>query len=536
MQFVFNSYVFLLILASAVTLSLAVFSWFRHDSTEARAFFYALLSITIISLSAVFSVLSTSPEAADFWLSKMRFIGVVCAPIAFLVFILAYDHRLYLLSARRRWLLLALPCITLIVVFTNDMHGLFIERISYQQYGDFIFRNAWKPGKWFWVHTLYCYALLTYIAYFLFRKIQNTQYPWRGQAILMFIGSLFPVLTNLISLLQIIPGPALDLTSFGLTATSLTFFWALYHYRLLHILPIAGERILEDMRDAVIVLDSQDRIIHLNPALLSLLKEESMTGLVGRLMHEALPDWLQGMNRLACGNPANLFLVDGERGKHFQVNSAPLFWKHQKNTIGRIVVLHDITTLTQTMQDKEKLIDALKKTQTELEILATTDPLTGLYNRRYFFQSAQQEFNRSLRYQRPLSMLMADIDHFKRINDIFGHAVGDRVLAMVAEVMKRDVRHVDILARFGGEEFIILLPETEETAALCLAERIRLEVANSEVMHQAQRITTTVSIGLASLESRADSLEALTKMADDALYQAKANGRDRICVYEAQPH
>jgi len=532
MQFLYSSYVLLLFLVSAITLPLAVYCALRYGGAQAKFLAGAFASIGIMALSAALSALSGTPEAADLWLSKSRFIGVVSAPVFFLLFVLAHERR------RSRWLsvprilgLMVIPCITLAVAWTNEWHGWFFERTDFVRYGDFLFRESWKAGAWFWAHTAYSYVLLAWVIVLLIRDIRQTRFPWRGQAILLFVGALFPILTNIIALMHIAPGPALDLTSFGLTATALTFFWALYHYRLLHILPMAGEQILENMQDAVLVVDSRGRTLHANPTMLGLLGVESLASILGVSMDEVLPQWLKGQNHLVSGEQQRqAFVVSDGQEHYYQVNSAPLYWKNQGKEIGNIVLLHDITELTRTMQERERLIGALKNTQSELEVLATTDALTSLFNRRFFYQEAEQEFERSARYQRPLSVIMLDVDHFKRINDHHGHAVGDQILCAIADTLKGSVRNVDLLARFGGEEFIVLLPETGQPEALCLAERILNRVKACAVLYEGKRIATTISAGIASIGEDAGSLEGLIRRADAALYQAKEKGRDRICL------
>lgn len=530
MQLLYSGYLLLLLFVSLVNLLWAVSIWVRHRDARARFFACLLLSIFLMASSSMISATSATADMADFWMSKVRFIGVATAPVFFLLFVLSHCHFKSCLSPIKIGILLMIPLMTAVIAWTNEHHHFFISQIDYRAYDDFLFRETWKPGPWFWVHTAYCYAILVFVVFLLLRNIRGTQYPWRGQAILMFIGALFPVLTNVLAVTQVVPGPALDLTSFGLTATALAFFWAMHHYRLLHLLPMASEQILENMESGVIILDNLERMVHVNPAMLALMKDNLPQEATGMQINELLPHWLHADDLFQEGKTCRKPADEKTPARYYQINSAPLFWKGRNVTIGKIVLLHDVTALTEAMQEKERLITALKEKQSELEILAMTDPLTGLYNRRYFFQNAQQEFKRAHRYQRPVSVIMADIDHFKRINDNYGHDVGDAVLTIIAAVLKKSVRNVDFLSRFGGEEFIIMLPETEKGAACLIAERILHEVRDTPFTHADKPFTVTLSLGLASLHETVSDLEKLTKMADDALYQAKKNGRNQICV------
>ena len=166
-----------------------------------------------------------------------------------------------------------------------------------------------------------------------------------------------------------------------------------------------------------------------------------------------------------------------------------------------------------------------------LQTLATIDGLTGLFNRRHFLAVAEAEWNRFLRYHRPVSMLMIDVDHFKSINDRHGHDVGDRVLARVAAICQEHVRASDILGRLGGEEFGLLLPETPETDAAILAERLRLSIGAMCLDAPDGKVTATVSIGISQAREGADTA-VLLKQADVALYEAKRSGRNRVWLYD----
>lgn len=167
-----------------------------------------------------------------------------------------------------------------------------------------------------------------------------------------------------------------------------------------------------------------------------------------------------------------------------------------------------------------------------LHALAHTDPLTQLVNRRALTIRLVTEMERVRRYNAPLSMLLVDIDHFKLVNDTYGHLAGDEVLATVATLLQRAVRSVDMVARYGGEEFVVVLPETGRQGAVAFAERIREKIAaHGFRMREPHDIHITASIGVASYPSpRLDSVEDLFRAADIALYRAKGSGRNLVCT------
>ena len=173
---------------------------------------------------------------------------------------------------------------------------------------------------------------------------------------------------------------------------------------------------------------------------------------------------------------------------------------------------------------------AIRNAQLHAEVhkMAITDALTGLYNRRGFYTMGEREFERTLRFNTSLSIILLDIDLFKQINDTYGHSVGDKVLQLVAEQTQRSVRKVDIVGRYGGDEFILLLPDTDRFGASAVADRLRKHISTISLQVENTPITISVSMGIVELIPKIDKLEDLIKRADEALYVAKQSGRNRL--------
>lgn len=170
----------------------------------------------------------------------------------------------------------------------------------------------------------------------------------------------------------------------------------------------------------------------------------------------------------------------------------------------------------------------LEEKNRELQKLSSEDPLTGLLNRRAFFRQASIEVSRSQRHSYPMSVLMLDIDHFKSINDEYGHDVGDKVLKEFAPVMQNEVRDTDLVARYGGEEFVIVLRDTDVDTAVTMAERLRKKLAETYISYKEGSVGFTVSLGVTGYEEADEMIDMTIARADKALYRAKQAGRNQV--------
>jgi diguanylate cyclase (GGDEF)-like protein len=205
-----------------------------------------------------------------------------------------------------------------------------------------------------------------------------------------------------------------------------------------------------------------------------------------------------------------------------------------KTTDGRHIRAHcDVIQNNGRMLTYCDVTDLVRNAE-QLERFATIDSMTGLFNRRHFLKQADAEWSRFQRYHRPLSMLMVDIDHFKEVNDRYGHAVGDEAIIAVAQASASGKRQSDIVGRLGGEEFAVLLPETDLAQAAIVADRLRSSIAANVLVAHQVHFKVTASIGVAAASVSMSGIDVLMRAADHALYQAKAQGRNCVVPW-SQP-
>ena len=196
-------------------------------------------------------------------------------------------------------------------------------------------------------------------------------------------------------------------------------------------------------------------------------------------------------------------------------------------------LLEEYRHLLRSFNRVTRLSDGYQQTLIEtneyLNQVARLDPLTGMANRRDMMTKLSNELKRSERYDHPVSTILLDIDHFKKVNDTYGHGVGDRVLIALAKILNSGIRETDSAARWGGEEFLICLPHTSPEDAEKVAEKLRRTIAENWIINEEEQIGITISAGVAEYK-RQSSMDDLIRAADDALYEAKEQGRNRVCT------
>ncbi len=284
--------------------------------------------------------------------------------------------------------------------------------------------------------------------------------------------------------------------------------------------------IIETEPECVTLLAADGTVQQMNPAGLTMIgaaSERQLTGTnLGRMIDaQYQPAFNTLLANVSEGKSGTLtFELAGLTGIHrwLECHAVPMRDRNDRIT-GSLCVMRDIT-------DR-------KKAEQELQHLAQTDSLTGLANRRHFMALAEQELEHCSRYGSALAVLMADIDRFKKINDTHGHKCGDAVIRRMAELCRKTLRSADVVGRLGGEEFSVLLPETDLRQAAEVAELLRQRIGQAEVhTDSGEAIRFTVSIGVAGRTDKNADIETLLAQADEALYAAKNSGRNKVCEYQ----
>jgi len=505
----FNPYAIPVFASGAIMLFLTFRVWRYRLSPGLKAFALLTLSTAVYAFFYALEISSLSLDVILFWI-KFEYIGIVGIPITFILFTLGYTGRSSKLTVPVITALCAIPFLTLFLFWTNESHGLIYETISLNSEGPFPVIN-FERGLWYWVHTVYVIvAILISNILFMLMWLQSAS-VYRKQITFMLIGSLIPFVGLIVN--QVRPFSwNIDYIPFTLSISGIFFFWGLLRLRLFELIPIARTKLFEELPDGVLFLDARQRVVDLNAAAQKYLPLTK--GSISQPANEELQNW-PGLAEMIKPIETKFHIelprdIIGETF-WFRVDFIPL---QEENEVpyGQMILLHDIT-------DR-------KMAENKLQILATTDELTGLWNRRHFMQAAKMELNRAKRYEDTFSVIMLDIDHFKKINDTMGHSTGDKALQYLASLVKNRVRNIDILGRLGGEEFCLLLPGTNLESAYCLAEDLRQTVMNVPLLYEGRSVQFTISLGVSEYSQDIEFIDDMLKTADAAMYRAKAQGRN----------
>jgi diguanylate cyclase (GGDEF)-like protein/PAS domain S-box-containing protein len=309
-------------------------------------------------------------------------------------------------------------------------------------------------------------------------------------------------------------GVSLDYTAMIMPISLVLMMYSILRFDFLEIKALARDTIFEISDDGMILLDNENYVLDFNQSARHIFELPSMTikdrGLTAILDHrESL------IEPLTDPRARQITLGEGDQERFYEIHSSQINGP-RGHQIGVLKSIRDIT---------EK-----KKLQDHLERMATIDELSGLLNRGQFIRVAQLELNRTRRYEGNMAILMMDLDYFKGVNDTWGHAAGDAVIAQFGKLLEASFRSSDVCGRMGGEEFAVLLTNTTAKVSLRAAERFRKKVETTSFLYRNQEIRLTVSIGISEITNDADTLDTILSKADEGAYESKAAGRNRVTL------
>lgn len=518
-------------LTALISLLIAIVAWERRSTPASRPFMLMMIAVSAYAGVAALEAGSITLFQKIFW-STLEYVCSGSVITLFFIFAVTFARQTTWLTGHKLILLWLPAMISVLLVSTNHWHRwVWTDFLSGPSGSNMIiYQHGW--GFFSIMGWAYTYGLLSSAV--LIKAALSSSVIHRHQAAMLLLGGGMPVVGSLVYMLKLIP-TGLNVTPMSFMLTGLIYVATLFRFRLLDMVPIARDLLVERMNDGVIFLDAKHRIVDINPAAQKLL--QTTTVCVGQRIDRLLPT--EAIASLCATEDFKLDLtLIQTQVSHAELQVTVLRDRTQQ-LLGKLLVLRDVTQQKQAAlnlqaanQQLQNQLLEIQALQNELKEQAIRDSLTGLFNRRYFEETLPHELSRARRKGYPISILLIDIDYFKKINDTFGHGGGDCILKVLADLFRNSIRSGDIACRYGGEEFVVVLPGMSLKEAYKRAEKIRLSFQGLQTRYENHVILATLSGGIAVFPADGATSHNLLSKADQALYRAKAEGRNQIRAIE----
>lgn len=534
MTFEVTPYAIISAFTASIAAIVAFAAWQRRAVPGGTSLALLMAAVTLWSAGYAFEYATVGISGKVFW-SKIEYVGALSCPVLYLLFALEYNRMNHWLTKRIIVLLFIVPLITLGLAVTNEWHGLIWSGFSPSPVG----RNLliYEHGAGYWIGVVgYSYLIMLIGTVLLVWAVVRFPMLYRRLTGALIVGATAPWVGNLIYVAGLSPVPGLELTPLVLAFSGVVLAWGLFRFQLLDLVPVARDALIETMTDGMLVLDEQNRVVDFNPAAQNLLRTLTKIRL-GQHVEEvfsSLPEWetdLQDMRATSI----DIALTDADHS-YLELTISRVSDRQNRYT-GWLIVMRDVTERRRAEEGIQRANERLRAQLAEIETLqadlrdeAIRDSLTGLFNRRYLDETLERELARAARDQVPVSAVMLDIDHFKDFNDMYGHKAGDDVLQALGRLLRAQTRTGDIACRYGGEEFVIIMPGASSAVALRRAEQWRGAFESVKIPFQDQLLHTTFSGGAATFPDDGATAEDVLRAADLALYASKAGGRNCVSV------
>lgn len=514
---------------SLIIFAMGIFSLLKMKTPGVRAFGLLLIASAIYIGGYAMELLSGTLAEVDFW-SKVQYIALPFIPAIWVVLSIEYCKIRNKHSRLFYFFLFLIPIVTFALRYTSQLQPWYyrnMELVSNGYFNILIF----DKGQWYYVqiiYSLFCGIYAT-IKYLIFSK--RVIALMRRQAIIMAVASIMPIIALMLNIAKVAPY-GVDVGPFSLLFDYSLFMFGMYRYNMLSLVPIAREKVFDWIQDGVLVLDMDLRIIDMNMSV-----KKTFPQLMNQRYGVELDEIMLNQTDLVTQirdwnhdgkNTQNLLLemkqtLDDQTENFFQLKLTKLF--EATIQIGITMIISDVTS-TKTLMD-------------QLVNLARVDSMTGLMSRRYFFERVEYEVERANRNKSIFSFIFFDLDNFKNVNDQYGHAAGDNMIVYVSDICRRQLRSIDLLTRFGGDEFTIYLPDCDKENASEVAERLRSSIQKDAVEFSGHLIQLSASFGVAShdvlSQGECSDVNLIFRAADEAMYMAKRNGKNLVSINSETP-
>ena len=493
-------YTIFLFIGTFLLLAMGVTALVRRRTVMSVYFALFCLATAIYAFGYGMELTRTTEYGLKLW-SRFQYLGMPFIVSFLLTFIVHFVSQGRRVNPIVNFAPILASIIILTVRQTNQRHYLYYRGFYFNELGDALIMTFDK-GPWYWIFAAYNVLCLTGSTVLIILYMFRAPKAYGRQATWLLMGTVIPLSPYLIYVTGLVPG-GIDIIPASIVVASFTYYVAIFRHDLFSLVPIGRDRLVETMSEAVLVLNTIEQVADVNPSARKAFCD-NIADPIGRHIDEVFP-----MLSTLDSEPR---LVKYE-GKAWEMTRVPV--DDGRRTAGYLVLGHDVT-------ERVNLVDRLERAARE-------DALTGLLNRHSWDRAVSTELLRLSRHGRFGSIIYLDLDGFKAVNDSHGHAAGDSILRAVGRVLKEGVRRPDLVGRYGGEEFVLFLPEIHPEAAVDVAERLRVDLYEGIRADKNVEVEVTGSFGVAGGIITDDvTLEELVTKADNAMYESKRTGKNRV--------
>jgi diguanylate cyclase (GGDEF)-like protein len=496
-----------LFIAVLLSMFLAAYVQSRNGAIYTKCILFLSIAVSIYMLGYAFELNAAFYERALFW-NKIEYFGIPFVSALWLTIALMYTGYFFPV---KKWLLAAIfviPMITFVARFTNDVHHLYFSSTSYI-YDNKRFLLIKEMGPLNYLQAVHSISMIIISVFVLIRTFITNREIMGPKIKLMLMASFFAVVGMLMSIVNPL-NINIDFMVIFLPITCIMVITAIIKYDFLEIKTIARNIIFENSSDAMVLINHNQILIDYNQS-----AKKFFNNLGIKLNEISVNELLMPCGHIQdafkCEGPNTFEIEDHGVTKYYNVITEQI-GKMSNGGRGTMKIIRDIT-------EYYEMNETLKKQ-------ATTDELSSTLNRRAFMEIGKKFFSDQRQYD--IGLMMIDIDHFKGINDSYGHGVGDEVIRTFGKLLNRNFREGDVIARLGGEEFAVLMENKSIEAIYKRANLFRQVVEDYQYKFDRDGFNITVSIGIAKGENQIDSFDDLLNQADMAMYQAKVAGRNQV--------
>jgi diguanylate cyclase (GGDEF)-like protein len=532
----------ILIVNALAALVLAFFVSVKRYAPGSKAGVKMFLALAVWTFAYALITLVPGLDAKLLWL-KIENIGIVSTPVFWFFFAVDYTQNDKWFPTWVRALFWLVPLTTLVFLFSGRWFDLYYA--SALPFSDTGGPLVITRGFWYPVQMVYTYGLIVLGFVLLFQHLLRLRDLYRRQIVFVLAGIIIPLVVNLFYQNGARLFPALyfpvDLTPVSFTITAALISVGVFGLRLFDLIPIARSVVIDNIPELVIVVDAYNRILDVNSAAQGWLQKPAKA-ILGQDLMSVFNLWSGlGSSVMNENNVLQEIEIPGAKARTLELMVSPIK-DNLGNLEGRVIVARDISGRKNLENELKQTIQTLKAQMAEVESLraklysqAAHDPLTGLYNRRYLAEALDREIMRAQKETGTFCVIVIGLDHFKSINDHYGHKCGDVVLLAIAQQLSKQMRAEDVLCRYGGAEFVVLAPDMPLEASLEKINALRTLLEGKTLEYNGQTVPfATFSAGVASYPEHGSDGDRLLSAADQALYQSKANGRNLATVYSGE--